>query len=82
MPDGTLELGARLRGVVPGPALRVAGHLAELAWLGAPDDSAIAETRHRVFSARADAATSTMARGIFGWAAREAQGDPDGQAGD
>jgi glyoxylase-like metal-dependent hydrolase (beta-lactamase superfamily II) len=38
--------------------------------------------RHRVFSARADAATSTMARGIFGWAAREAQGDPDGQAGD
>jgi alkyl sulfatase BDS1-like metallo-beta-lactamase superfamily hydrolase len=63
-------------------ALRVAGHLAELAWLAAPDDSAIAQTRHRVFSARADAATSTMARGIFGWAAREAQGDPDRQAGD
>lgn len=47
---------------------------------GAPDDSGIAEARHRVFSARADAATSTMARGIFRWAAREAQGDPRGRA--
>jgi glyoxylase-like metal-dependent hydrolase (beta-lactamase superfamily II) len=52
-------------------ALRLAGHLAELAWLAAPGDTAIAAARHRVFSARADAATSTMARGIFRWAARE-----------
>jgi len=52
-------------------ALRLAGHLAELAWLAAPDDGAIAEARHRVFSARADGATSTMARGVFRWAADE-----------
>jgi glyoxylase-like metal-dependent hydrolase (beta-lactamase superfamily II) len=54
-------------------ALRLAGHLAELAWLAAPGDTAIAAARHRVFSARADAATSTMARGIFRWAADETQ---------
>jgi len=52
-------------------ALRLAGHLAELARLAAPGDDAIADIHRRVFSARADAATSTMARGIFGWAARE-----------
>jgi glyoxylase-like metal-dependent hydrolase (beta-lactamase superfamily II) len=52
-------------------ARRLAGHLAELAWLAAPEDHAIAEVRRRVFAARADAATSTMARGIFRWTAGE-----------
>jgi alkyl sulfatase BDS1-like metallo-beta-lactamase superfamily hydrolase len=52
-------------------AQRLAGHLAELAWLAAPEDDAIAEVRRRVFAARADAATSTMAKGIFRWAADE-----------
>ena len=52
-------------------AQRLAGHLAELAWLAAPDDHAIAEIRRQVFAARADAATSTMARGIFRWTADE-----------
>ncbi len=66
-------------------AQRLAGHLAELAWLAAPDDSAIAGVRRRVFAARADAATSTMARGIFRWAADESdvtgEADQAGQAG-
>lgn len=52
-------------------ALRLAGHLAELAWLAAPQDPAVARARQRVFTARALAATSTMARGVFTWAARE-----------
>jgi alkyl sulfatase BDS1-like metallo-beta-lactamase superfamily hydrolase len=52
-------------------ALRLAGHLAELAWLAQPGDAAIAEARRRVFTARADAASSTMAHGVFSWAARE-----------
>ncbi len=52
-------------------ALRLAGHLAELAWLAAPGDQGIARVRHEVFTARADAATSTMATGVFRWAARE-----------
>jgi len=51
-------------------ALRLAGHLAELARLAAPGDGAIGEIHRRVFSARADAATSTMAQGVFRWAAR------------
>ncbi len=52
-------------------ALRLAGHLAELARLAAPDDPAIREIHRRVFSARADASTSTMAQGVFRWASRE-----------
>jgi glyoxylase-like metal-dependent hydrolase (beta-lactamase superfamily II) len=56
-------------------ALRLACHLAELAWLAAPGDAAVAEVRRVVFTARADAATSTMARGVFRWAARESSGE-------
>jgi hypothetical protein len=52
-------------------AQRLAGHLAELAWLASPDDNAIAEIRRQVFAARAETATSTMAKGIFRWAADE-----------
>ncbi len=52
-------------------ALRLAGHLAE--WLVAADPgSAVAHrSRLRVFQARAAAERSTMAKGVFGWAARE-----------
>ncbi|HXP18874.1 MAG TPA: hypothetical protein VN840_04415, partial [Streptosporangiaceae bacterium] len=56
-------------------ALRLAGHLAEIAWLAAPGDSGIAAVKRQVFSARADAATSTMATGVFLWASEEASGD-------
>jgi glyoxylase-like metal-dependent hydrolase (beta-lactamase superfamily II) len=57
-------------------SLRLAGHLAELAWQAAPDDHEAAAARHRVFSIRADRATSTMATGVFRWAANESAGDP------
>jgi hypothetical protein len=56
---------------------RLAGHLAELARLAAPGDAAIADVHRRVFTARADDATSTMARGIFRWAAEEGQDGSD-----
>jgi len=56
-------------------ALRLAGHLAELARLAAPGDSAIGEIHRRVFTARADAATSTMAQGVFRWAAQAGRRD-------
>jgi glyoxylase-like metal-dependent hydrolase (beta-lactamase superfamily II) len=59
--------------------LRVAGHLAELAWLAAPEDNEIAQARHRVYSIRAERATSTMSAGIYRWAAGESLGDPFGQ---
>ncbi len=51
--------------------LRLAGHLAELASQAAPDDDAVAGIRRQVFSARAAAEASTMAKGVFGWAARD-----------
>jgi len=54
-------------------SLRIAGHLAELAALAAPDDAGVHEARAAVFSARAAAEASVMARGIFAWAASESR---------
>ena len=51
-------------------AMRLAGHLVELALLAAPDDPGIGQAHRTVFTLRADAATSTMAQGVFSWAAR------------
>ena len=51
--------------------MRLAGHLAELAWLAAPEDPGVQLVRRTVFTRRADAASSTMAHGVFSWAARE-----------
>ncbi len=65
---------AALRGGEDG--LRLAGHLAELAWLAAPGDSEVQQARHRVFSIRADRATSTMSSGVYRWAASESLADP------
>jgi alkyl sulfatase BDS1-like metallo-beta-lactamase superfamily hydrolase len=56
-------------------ALRLAGHLAETAWLAAPTDSAVQSARHKVFAQRAQRATSTMARGVFNWTANESVAD-------
>jgi len=66
------------------PGRRVAGHLAELAWLAAPDDPGVAAVRRQVFAARAAAATSTMARGVFRWASETSEVAPgdDGMAAD
>ena len=55
--------------------LRLAGHLAEMAWLAAPSDPGIQAVRQRVFHALAASATSTMSRGVFNWAERETMGD-------
>ena len=54
----------------------LAGHLAEYAWLAAPDDAATQRARQQVFAARAARATSTMARGVFTWAANESAPPP------
>jgi alkyl sulfatase BDS1-like metallo-beta-lactamase superfamily hydrolase len=51
--------------------LRLAGHLAELASQAAPADPAIHRIRATVFAARAEHEPSTMAKGVFSWAARE-----------
>jgi hypothetical protein len=67
--DGATDAGAAER------ALRLAGHLAEQAWLANPTDTAVQAARQRVFAARAERATSTMARGVFTWAANESLDD-------
>ncbi len=74
---GATRLAARaeeLAGAGTDEALRLAGHLIELAWLATPEDDAIQDARQRIFTQRAEAATSTMARGVFTWAARESRG--------
>ena len=51
--------------------LRVAGHLIELASQAAPESTDVHAIRAEVFKARVDAATSTMAKGVFSWAVAE-----------
>jgi alkyl sulfatase BDS1-like metallo-beta-lactamase superfamily hydrolase len=57
-------------------ALRLAGHLAESAWLANPGDPAVQRARQQVFAARAARATSTMTRGVFNWASQESVAAP------
>jgi alkyl sulfatase BDS1-like metallo-beta-lactamase superfamily hydrolase len=52
---------------------RLAGHLAEMAALAAPDDPAVHRTRAEVFAARAAHERSLMAKGVFTWAATESR---------
>ncbi|MBM3675532.1 MAG: MBL fold metallo-hydrolase, partial [Actinobacteria bacterium] len=53
--------------------LRLAGHLAELAAQAAPQDPAVQGARAEVFERRVAAEASTMAKGVFGWAANESR---------
>ena len=55
-------------------ALRLAGHLAELAALAAPTDPAVHRARAGVFARLSKEATSTMAKGVFTWTARDSEG--------
>ncbi|MCX4678465.1 MBL fold metallo-hydrolase [Streptomyces sp. NBC_01433] len=57
---------------------RLASHLAETAALAAPDDREVARIRARVFARRAARETSTMARGVFEWAAAESAAVAEG----
>ena len=70
-PDGAALDGAALDGEAAEQDLRLAGHLAEYAWLSDPADAALQRARQQVFAARAARATSTMARGVFTWASDE-----------
>jgi glyoxylase-like metal-dependent hydrolase (beta-lactamase superfamily II) len=81
--SGTPRLGGAGDYGEPGPeaaaaegALRLAGYLAETAWLAQPDDPGVQRARREVYAARADLATSTMARGVFRWAANETAHPP------
>ena len=54
-------------------SLRLAGHLAEIAALAAPEDAGVHRARAEVFGARAEFEASTMAKGVFAWAAAESK---------
>ncbi len=58
----------------PATSLRLAGHLAELAALAAPSDPGVHRARAEVFRRLSERATSTMAKGVFTWTARESEG--------
>jgi alkyl sulfatase BDS1-like metallo-beta-lactamase superfamily hydrolase len=54
-------------------SLRLAGHLAELATLAAPEDRDAHGARAEVYGARTAASASTMAQGVFRWVTTESQ---------
>jgi alkyl sulfatase BDS1-like metallo-beta-lactamase superfamily hydrolase len=73
---GARRLADRARELASGGTdgeLRLAGHLVELAALAAPDDASVHAARTEVFQRRVDAERSTMAKGVFAWAAKESR---------
>jgi alkyl sulfatase BDS1-like metallo-beta-lactamase superfamily hydrolase len=70
---GASVLADRALAVADGGAgdLRLAGELAELAALAAWSDSGVQRVRAAVNQLRVEAESSTMAKGVFGWAANE-----------
>ncbi|MGD0378575.1 MAG: alkyl sulfatase dimerization domain-containing protein [Acidimicrobiales bacterium] len=77
--DRALTLaGSPPEGTDPALAMRLAGHLAELAALAAPGDPAVHRVRAEVFTRLSERATSTMAKGVFTWTARDSEGRASG----
>jgi alkyl sulfatase BDS1-like metallo-beta-lactamase superfamily hydrolase len=77
---GPGRLAARALELADAGELRLAGHLAEMSALAAPDDPGVHRVRAEVFERRVHAETALMAKGIFGWAVRESRqkSSPDG----
>jgi alkyl sulfatase BDS1-like metallo-beta-lactamase superfamily hydrolase len=84
---GAGVLADRALAVADAGDLRLAGELAELASLAAPEDAGIHRIRAQVNRRRVAAETSTMAKGVFAWAAVESEeaaggeGSPAGRQG-
>jgi len=76
---GAQALADRALALLAEGELRLACHLAETAALAAPEDRAIAGTRAEVYTRRAEQESSTMARGVFGWAAAESRVQASGR---
>jgi alkyl sulfatase BDS1-like metallo-beta-lactamase superfamily hydrolase len=69
---GAERVAARAVEIADAGDLRLATHLIELAGL-ASDAAEVVEARARIYERRAKAETSTMAKGIFSWAASESR---------
>jgi alkyl sulfatase BDS1-like metallo-beta-lactamase superfamily hydrolase len=70
---GAAVLADRARALSDAGDHRLAGHLAELACQADPADSGLALVRAEVFGRRAALENSTMAKGVFRWAAAESE---------
>jgi alkyl sulfatase BDS1-like metallo-beta-lactamase superfamily hydrolase len=70
---GATRLADRARELAAAGDLRLAGHLAEMAALAAPDDTGVHAARAEVFAARAEIERSTMSKGVFAWTARQSR---------
>jgi alkyl sulfatase BDS1-like metallo-beta-lactamase superfamily hydrolase len=70
---GASRLAERAQELADAGELRLAGHLAEMAALAAPDDVGVHAARADVFGRRAQAERSTMSKGVFSWAERESR---------
>jgi alkyl sulfatase BDS1-like metallo-beta-lactamase superfamily hydrolase len=75
---GPERLAARAHELLTAGEHRLAGHFAQLAADAAPEDPAAHATRAEVFTALEKTATSTMAKGIYAWAAAESKAVIDG----
>jgi len=70
---GSAALRARAEQLAAAGELRLACHLIELAWQATPDDSSVSGARSAIYKQRVAAETSLMAKGIFGYAARQSE---------
>jgi len=70
---GAGALADRALAVADAGDLRLAGHLAEFASLAAPEDAGVHRVRAEVNRRRTESETSTMAKGVFAWAAAESE---------
>jgi alkyl sulfatase BDS1-like metallo-beta-lactamase superfamily hydrolase len=70
---GAGRLAERALALAEAGELRLAGHLAELAAAAAPGDAAVEDVYVAVYGRRAQAAGSTMARGVYAAAAADAE---------
>lgn len=75
---GAAALAERARELLAAGDARLASHLAETAALAAPTDPEVARTRAEVYAQRAGKETSTMARGVYAWAAAESAAVAEG----
>ena len=78
---GATRLAERAVALADAGDLRLAAHLVEWAALAAPADRTVHRARAEVYERRVADATSTMAKGVFGWAARESHAVSDAPSG-
>ena len=70
---GAATIAARARDVAAQGDLRLACGLVEIAFKAAPNDSSVRAARADIYARRAEMEPSTMAKGIYSWAAEEAR---------